>query len=67
MFKGKADLIDPETKHVAATFNETEYEDGTTRATIRLAKPNYAARNTTLGGLRHRHRSADDFGWGERP
>jgi hypothetical protein len=39
MFKGKADLIDPETKHVVATFNETECDDGTTRATVRLAKP----------------------------
>jgi hypothetical protein len=39
MFKGKADLIDPETKRVAATFNETQCDDGTTRATVRLAKP----------------------------
>jgi hypothetical protein len=39
MFKGKADLIDPETKKVAAIFNETQYDDGTTMATVRLEKP----------------------------
>jgi hypothetical protein len=39
MFKGKAELIDPETKKVAAIFNETEHHDGTTMATVRLEKP----------------------------
>jgi hypothetical protein len=39
MFKGKADLIDPETKSVAAVFHETQCDDGTTSATVRLAKP----------------------------
>lgn len=39
MFKGKADLIDPETKAVAAVFNETQCDDGTTAATVRLTKP----------------------------
>jgi len=39
MFKGKADLIDPETKAIAGVFNETEGDDGTTRATVRLTKP----------------------------
>lgn len=39
MFKGKADLIDPETKKVVAIFNETQCDDGTTMATVRLEKP----------------------------
>jgi len=39
MFKGKADLIDPETKRVAAIFSETQCDDGTTMATVRLEKP----------------------------
>jgi hypothetical protein len=39
MFEGKADLIDPETKKVAAVFTEMRCDDGMTMATVRLEKP----------------------------
>jgi hypothetical protein len=39
MFEGKADLIDPETKKVAAVFTEVQCDDGTTMAAVRLEKP----------------------------
>jgi hypothetical protein len=34
LFKGKAELTDPEKGHVVATFNETCHDDGTANATI---------------------------------
>jgi hypothetical protein len=39
MFKGKAELTDPEIGGVVATFNETCYDDGTAAATVRLKTP----------------------------
>jgi hypothetical protein len=39
MFKGKAELTDPEKGGVVATFNETCYDDGTAVATVRLRTP----------------------------
>jgi hypothetical protein len=63
MFKGKAELIDPETKKVAATFNETEHHDGTTMATVRLEKPVVFQGKPALGGVRHRDGPADDVRW----
>jgi hypothetical protein len=39
MFKGKAELIDPEKGHVVATFHETCHDDGTAAATVRLCTP----------------------------
>ena len=39
MFKGKAELTDPEKGHVVATFQETCHDDGTAAATVRLRKP----------------------------
>jgi hypothetical protein len=39
MFKGKADLTNPETGDVVATFHETCYDDGTASATVRLRPP----------------------------
>jgi hypothetical protein len=39
MFKGKAELIDPEKGGVVATFNETCHDDGSAVATVRLRKP----------------------------
>ena len=39
MFKGKAELIDPEKGDVVATFNETRHDDGTAAATVRLRTP----------------------------
>src|SRR5271166_1207924 len=39
MFKGKAELTDPEKGDVVATFNETCHADGTTAATVRLRTP----------------------------
>ncbi|MGA2257359.1 MAG: hypothetical protein ABSG53_22100 [Thermoguttaceae bacterium] len=39
MFKGKAELTDPEKGHVVATFNETCHDDGTAAATVRLRTP----------------------------
>ena len=39
MFKGKAELTDPEKGDVVATFTETCYDDGTSVATVRLRTP----------------------------
>ena len=39
MFKGKAELTDPEKGDVVATFQETCYDDGTAVATVRLQTP----------------------------
>lgn len=39
MFKGKAELTDPEKGDVVATFNETCHDDGTAAATVRLRTP----------------------------
>jgi hypothetical protein len=39
MFKGKAELTDPEKGNVVATFHETCHDDGTAAATVRLKKP----------------------------
>ena len=39
MFKGKAELTDPEKGNVVATFTETSYDDGTAAATVRLRPP----------------------------
>ncbi len=39
MFKGKAELTDPEKGGVVATFTETCYDDGTAAATVRLRPP----------------------------
>jgi hypothetical protein len=39
MFKGKAELTDPEKGDVVATFHETCYDDGTAAATVRLRTP----------------------------
>jgi hypothetical protein len=39
MFKGKADLTDPEKGGVVATFHETCRDDGTAAATVRLLTP----------------------------
>jgi hypothetical protein len=39
MFKGKAELTDPEKGGVVATFTETCYDDGTAAATVRLRAP----------------------------
>ena len=39
MFKGKAELTDPEKGDVVATFNETCHDDGTAVATVRLRTP----------------------------
>ena len=46
MFKGKAELTDPEKGDVVATFHETCHDDGTAAATVRLRVP------ITLQGLR---------------
>jgi hypothetical protein len=39
MFKGKAELTDPEKGDVVATFHETCHDDGTAAATVRLRTP----------------------------
>jgi hypothetical protein len=39
MFKGKAELIDPEKGHLVATFHEACHDDGTAAATVRLRTP----------------------------
>jgi hypothetical protein len=39
MFKGKAELTDPEKGNVVATFTETCHDDGTAAATVRLRTP----------------------------
>jgi hypothetical protein len=39
MFKGKAELVDPEKGGIVATFHETCYNDGTAAATVRLRTP----------------------------
>ena len=39
MFKGKAELTDPEKGNVVATFHETCHDDGTANATVRLRTP----------------------------
>jgi hypothetical protein len=39
MFKGKAELIDPEKGGVVAMFHETCHDDGTAAATVRLRTP----------------------------
>ena len=39
MFKGKAELIDPEKGDVVATFTETPHDAGTAAATVRLRTP----------------------------
>ena len=39
MFKGQAELIDPETGGVVASFHETCHDDGTAAATVRLRTP----------------------------
>jgi hypothetical protein len=39
MFKGRAELTDPEKGGVVATFNETCHDDGTAAATVRLRTP----------------------------
>jgi hypothetical protein len=39
MFKGRADLTDPEKGNVVATFNETCHDTGTATATVRLREP----------------------------
>jgi hypothetical protein len=39
MFKGKAELTNPEDGNVVATFHETCHHDGATAATVRLRTP----------------------------
>jgi hypothetical protein len=39
MFKGRAELIDPEKGGVVATFNETCHDNGTAAATVKLRTP----------------------------
>jgi hypothetical protein len=39
MFKGKAELIDPEKGDVVASFNETCRDDGTALVSVRLKTP----------------------------
>ena len=39
MFKGKAELIDPESGDVVASFHETCHHDGAAAATVRLRTP----------------------------
>jgi hypothetical protein len=39
MFKGRAELVDPEKGNVVATFNETCHDNGTAAATVRLREP----------------------------
>jgi hypothetical protein len=39
MFKGTAELTDPEKGNVVATFHETCHDDGTANATVRLRTP----------------------------
>jgi hypothetical protein len=39
MFKGRAELVDPEKGTVVATFNETCHDNGTAAATVRLREP----------------------------
>ena len=39
MFKGTAELIDPEKGGVVATFNEICHDDGTAAATVRVRTP----------------------------
>jgi hypothetical protein len=39
MFKGKAELTNPETGVVVATFHETCHDDGAASATVRLQPP----------------------------
>ncbi len=39
MFKGKAELTDPESGHIVATFHETCREEGAVAATVRLRTP----------------------------
>jgi hypothetical protein len=39
MFKGRAELTDPEKGGVVATFNETCHDDGTAVATVKLRAP----------------------------
>ena len=39
MFKGNAELTDPEKGDVVATFNETCHDGGTAAATVRLRTP----------------------------
>lgn len=39
MFKGQAELTDPESGDVVATFQETCQDDGTAAATVRLRTP----------------------------
>ena len=39
MFKGKAELTDPEKGGIVATFHETCHDDGTASATVRLRTP----------------------------
>jgi hypothetical protein len=39
MFKGKAELTDPEKGNVVATFHETCHDDGAAAATVRLRTP----------------------------
>lgn len=39
MFRGKAELVDPENGGVVAKFTESCHDDGTTAATVRLRPP----------------------------
>jgi hypothetical protein len=39
MFKGKAELTNPETGEIVATFHETCHDDGAAAATVRLRPP----------------------------
>jgi hypothetical protein len=39
MFKGRAELTDPEKGGVVAMFNETCHDDGTAVATVKLRTP----------------------------